>query len=130
MFGNFEKILKILDENSIEKLNFLFLFFRKFVNKKDNSEVTPFFYKNFSVAGGAEFHPFPPGYALAPIQAKFFQTVPVVTVAIIPLKSTSNLLAYRLENRGKSPSPPEKDSKPFTECNESYNSKRQFSIFA
>ena len=39
LFGNYEKILKFFDENSIEKLNFLFLFFifflffRKFVTK-------------------------------------------------------------------------------------------------
>ena len=38
LLGNFEKILKFFDENSIEKVNFLifyfnYLFFRKFVTK-------------------------------------------------------------------------------------------------
>ena len=48
---NFEKILKLFDENSIEKLN-LYLFFGEFVAKKETSEITSFFYNNFSGSGG------------------------------------------------------------------------------
>ena len=41
----FEKILKIFDENSIEKLNFYFIFILKnLLLKIERSETTPFFY--------------------------------------------------------------------------------------
>ena len=69
LLGNFEKILKFFDENSIEKLNFLFFFIFFFENlllKIELSEITPFFYINFfgfGVGGGISPLP-PPGYAL------------------------------------------------------------------
>ena len=51
--GNFEKILKFFDENSIEKLNFLFfIFFENLLLKIELSEITPFFYNNFFGFGG------------------------------------------------------------------------------
>ena len=59
----FEKILKIFDENSIEKLNFYFIF-RKFVTKNRAFGNNTSFLQFFSVSGGGDF-PFPPGYALA-----------------------------------------------------------------
>ena len=65
--GNFEKTLKISDENSIEKLNFLFLFFifvKNLLLKIEPSEIPPFFYNNsFGFRSGIS--PFPNGYALA-----------------------------------------------------------------
>ena len=71
LLGNFEKILKIFDENSIEKLNFYFilflffiLFFENLLLKIEPSEITPVFYNNFFGFGGG-ISPFPPGYALA-----------------------------------------------------------------
>ena len=64
LLGNFEKILKFFDENSIEKLNFLFFyFFENLLLKIELSEITPFFYNNFFGFGG-DFPPSPPGYAL------------------------------------------------------------------
>ena len=63
LLGNFEKILKFFDENSIEKLNFLlFLFYYFFKNsllKIELSEITPFFYNIFFCFGGREFAPSP-----------------------------------------------------------------------
>ena len=64
--GKFEKILKIFDENAIEKLNFYFIIIFILENlllKIEPSEITPFFYSNFSVSGGGISH-FSPGYAL------------------------------------------------------------------
>ena len=61
MLGNFEKILKFIDENSIEKLNFLFfIFFENLLLKIELSEITPFFYNIFFGFGGWDFAPFPP----------------------------------------------------------------------
>ena len=65
LLGNFEKILKFFDENSIEKLNSLFFFyflffFENLFQKIELSEITPFFYNNFFGFGGGEFPPFPP----------------------------------------------------------------------
>ena len=64
----FEKFLKFFDENSIEKLSFFLFFIIYFLEnlllKIEPSEITPFFYNNFSVSGGG-FPPFPPWYALA-----------------------------------------------------------------
>ena len=57
LLGKFEKILKIFDENSIEKLNFIMIF-GKFVTKNRASEITPFFYNNFFGFGGDP--PLPP----------------------------------------------------------------------
>ena len=56
---NFEKILNFFDENSIEKLDFLFLFLYFFENlllKIEPPEKTPFFYNN--LFGFAGFPPF------------------------------------------------------------------------
>ena len=47
LLGNFEKTLKIFDENSIEHLNFYFILFSIFFG-----------------FGGRGIPPFPPGYAL------------------------------------------------------------------
>ena len=64
IFGKFEKILKDFDENSIENVNFYFIFIlENLLVKIEPSEITPFFYNNcFSVSGGCP--PIPPGYAL------------------------------------------------------------------
>ena len=45
--GKFEKILKIFDENSMEKLNFFIYFWENMWIKIETSEITSFFYKNF-----------------------------------------------------------------------------------
>ena len=63
LLGNFEKILKFFDENSLEKLNFLY-FFENLLLKIELSEITTFFYNNFFGFGGRDFPPSPPGYAL------------------------------------------------------------------
>ena len=60
VWGNFEKILKIFDGNSIEKLNF-YLFLGKLLLKIETSEITSFFYSNFFRLGGGA-NP-PPAYA-------------------------------------------------------------------
>ena len=57
--GNFEKILKISDENSIEKLTLIIL--GKFVTKIRPIGKTSFFNNNFFGFGG--YPPFPLGYA-------------------------------------------------------------------
>ena len=70
---NSEKILKIFNENSIENLNFYFififilffiLFFENLLLKIEPSEITPVFYNSFFRFRGGDFPPFPPGYAL------------------------------------------------------------------
>ena len=55
---------KILDEYSIEKLNF-YLFFVNFVAKIETSEITSFFYNIFSGSGRFETPPQPPPPAYA-----------------------------------------------------------------
>ena len=67
LLGNFEKILKFFDKNSLEKLNFLFfiflffIFFRKFVTKnRAFGYNTIFLQQFFRFRGGGEFPPFPP----------------------------------------------------------------------
>ena len=63
LLGNFEKILKFFDENSLEKLNFLFLFFIFFENlllKIELSGITLFFYNNFFGFGGGGISPLSP----------------------------------------------------------------------
>ena len=72
LLGNCEKILKILDENSLEKWNFYLIFifnfilniiFENLLLKIESSKLTPFFFNNFFGFGG-DFLPFPPpGYA-------------------------------------------------------------------
>ena len=52
-WGNFEKIMKIFDENSIEKLNF-YLFWENFWLKIEPSEITSFYPAIFPVRGGVE----------------------------------------------------------------------------
>ena len=59
LLENFEKTLKIFDENSIAKLNF-YLFLEKLLLKIEPSDITPLFYNNFfGVGGGGDFPPFP-----------------------------------------------------------------------
>ena len=55
---NYEKILKILDENSIEKLTFK-LILEMVMLKIEPSEITSFFYNNFFNFGGGTFPVFP-----------------------------------------------------------------------
>ena len=50
--GNFEKFLKIFDENSMEKLNFFSIFWDNSLLKIETSEITSFFYNIFSGSGG------------------------------------------------------------------------------
>ena len=67
--GNFEKILKICDENSIEKLNFYFIFILEtLLIKIEPSEITPFFCNIFSVSGG--------GVAPSPVATPLLGTRP------------------------------------------------------
>ena len=59
LLGNFEKILKFFDENSIEKLIFLicfFIFFENFLLKIEPSEIP--LHHFFGFGGGGEFPPF------------------------------------------------------------------------
>ena len=59
LLGNFEKILKFFDENSMEKLNFYFIFIlENLLLKIEPSEITPFFYNDFFLFRG-DFHPSP-----------------------------------------------------------------------
>ena len=54
-------MLKIFDENSMEKLNFYYLFIFILENlllKLEPSEIEPLFYSNF-IGFGRNFHPFP-----------------------------------------------------------------------
>ena len=63
LLGNFE----IFNENSLEKLDFVFLFFiffRKFVTKNRAFGNNTIFLQQFFRFRGGEFPPFPPGYAL------------------------------------------------------------------
>ena len=63
LLGNFEKILKVFDENSLEKLNFLFLFFiffRKFVTQNRAFGNNTIFLQQFFRFRGGEFPPLPP----------------------------------------------------------------------
>ena len=56
--GNFEQILKIFDENSMEKWNFYFIFIfiqDNLLLKIEPSEITPFFFNNFFGFGGGGF---------------------------------------------------------------------------
>ena len=66
LVGNFEKILKFFDENSLKMEFFIFLFFfENLLLKIELSEITPFFYNNFFGFGeGRNSPPLPPGYAL------------------------------------------------------------------
>ena len=63
-WGNFEKILKLFDENSIEKLN-LYLFFGKFVAKNRNFGNNIIFLQQFFPVRGGGSNPQtpPPAYA-------------------------------------------------------------------
>ena len=64
LLGIFEKILKIFDENSIEKLHFYFIFifyfiFRKFVTKNRAFGNNTSFLQQFFSFGGGDFPPSP-----------------------------------------------------------------------
>ena len=60
VWGKFEKILKMLDENAMEKLHF-YLFLGKFVAKNRNFGNNIIFLQHFFRFGGVE--PPPPAYA-------------------------------------------------------------------
>ena len=100
--GNFEKILKLFDEISIEKLFFLFFyfyyfnFFENLLLKIELSEITPFFNKNFfGFGGGGEFPPSPPGYALELHYSIFLAVEMLVAVLLfVPLPFISPHLTY------------------------------------
>ena len=64
LLENFEKIWKIFDENSIEKLNF-YLFLGKFVAKNRNFGNNIIFLQQFFPVRGGGSNP-PPAYATAP----------------------------------------------------------------
>ena len=66
--GNFEKILKIIDENSIEKLNFS-LFLEKLWLKIEPSEIASFFYNNLFQFRGGDVPSVPPTYAFAYVKS-------------------------------------------------------------
>ena len=60
LLGNFEKILKIFNENSIVKFNLYFIFIlENLLLKIEPSEITPFFTKKFSVSGWGLNFPLP-----------------------------------------------------------------------
>ena len=66
LLGNFGKILKFFDENSIEKSNFFIFIFRKCISKNSAfGNTTIFLLHFFRFRGGVGISPFPPGYALA-----------------------------------------------------------------
>ena len=72
VWGNFAKISKIFDENSMEKLNF-YLFMGKFVAKNRNFGSNIIFIQPFfSGSGGGSFPPNPPAYATASEITSFF----------------------------------------------------------
>ena len=56
LFGNFEKVLKIFDKNSIEKLKFYRLL-EKLMLKIEPSEITPFSTTIFPISGGGGTFP-------------------------------------------------------------------------
>ena len=59
LLGNFEKILKTFDKNSIGKLNFQRVL-EKLLLKIEPSEITPFFYNNSFDFGGGDVPCVPP----------------------------------------------------------------------
>ena len=65
LLGNFEKMLKIFDENSIEKLNFIMLF-GKFATKNRAFGNNIFLQQFFPFRGGRSCVPSPPGGAYEP----------------------------------------------------------------
>ena len=74
LLGNFEKILKFFDKNSLEKLNFLFfyfyfLFFPKFVTKNRAFGNNTIFLQQFFRFGGGDFHLSP---LATPLSSAFF----------------------------------------------------------
>ena len=66
LLGNCKNILKVLDHNSLEKLNFYLIFyFGKFLTKNRAFGNNTIFLQQFFGFGGFP-RPFPPGYALGP----------------------------------------------------------------
>ena len=61
----FDKILKVFDENSIEKLIFLLYFSERFLLKIEPLELTSFFSNIFSGSGGGLNPSIPPAYSTA-----------------------------------------------------------------
>ena len=83
------EILKFFDENSIEKLNFLFLFFRKFVTKIELSEIIPFFYNIFSVSRGGGISP-----SVSAIGSMYFALIISFISDLEPSVSIYNLIHW------------------------------------
>ena len=98
LLRNFEKILKVFDENSIEKLHFYFIFilnfilnfiFRKFVTKnRAFGNNTSFLQQFFRFRGGGEFPPFPPW--LRPCYALEVHLMKFHISSIFPFSWTAN----------------------------------------
>ena len=93
LLGNFEKVLKFFDENSLEKLNFLFIyfyflfFFRKFVTKNRAFRNNTIFLQQFFRFRGGGFPPFPPWlrpWLILPFNFTF--NIPSCTHPLIALK--------------------------------------------
>ena len=82
MLGNSEKILKVFDETSIEKLNIYFICICSLENlllKIEPSEITPFFCNNFFGFGGGRIFPLPPATPLTSWQIlKFWHFLELV----------------------------------------------------
>ena len=68
--GNFEKILEIFEENSIEKMIFL-LFLERLLLNIEPWKITPDFYNNFSLFRGGAFPCSPPPFP-APMERDAF----------------------------------------------------------
>ena len=83
LLGNFEKILKFFDKNSLEKVN-LYLFLEKLLLKIKPSEITSFFYNiSFNFGGGGTFPVFPPAGATAEMAIKSGDTTPFTLFYLI-----------------------------------------------
>ena len=63
LLGNFEKISKVFDENSIEKLNFIMIFEKFATKNRAFGNNTIFLQQFFRLRGGdSPLHPNPPMY--------------------------------------------------------------------
>ena len=93
MFGNFENILKVFNENSIEKIIFLLLSLEILLVKIEHSEIKPFFYIIFSCSRLWLRHDWEVGVKIY----KFFKSIiyrnyfPVTGIKM-PLKPQQNFI--------------------------------------
>ena len=70
LLGYFEKILKFIDENSVETLNFYnFYFFENLLLKIEPSEINPIFLQQFFSNSGAGILP-PPFHLATPFSGR------------------------------------------------------------